>query len=163
MNVARSSDAGVSLITVDGVDVTVSKAFTALVGSSSVAVTVQTVDAGASYVVLGASGLQGGSNSVTVRVTAADGVTVQDYVVSVSVPVLSSDKSLASLTVDGVAIQPGGSVSKVFGTSSVVVSAVASDVNAEVFHLLWFLLLLLIWMLGCLCWVLLVWFLVLML
>ncbi|MEI8231827.1 MAG: hypothetical protein WCG32_04615, partial [Actinomycetes bacterium] len=70
--------------------------------------------------------------AVTVRVTAADGVAFQDYVIAVTVPVLSSDKSLSSFTVDDVVVVDGGHVSKVYGTSSVSVVATASDVNASV-------------------------------
>ncbi|NDC19945.1 MAG: hypothetical protein EBZ87_06725, partial [Microbacteriaceae bacterium] len=130
--VAKSSNAGVSSITVNGTDVTVSKAYTALVGTTSVSVAAQTADVNATYEVLGATTLQGGANSITVRVTAADGVTSIDYPFTVSVPVLSSNNALASLTVDGSALAVGGSVSRSHGTTSVAVVAEAEDINADV-------------------------------
>ncbi|NBQ96941.1 MAG: hypothetical protein EBU12_01665 [Microbacteriaceae bacterium] len=132
VNVAKSSNAGVSSITVNGTDVTVSKAYTALVGTTSVSVAAQTADVNATYEVLGATTLQGGANSITVRVTAADGVTSIDYPFTVSVPVLSSNNALASLTVDGSALAVGGSVSRSHGTTSVAVVAEAEDINADV-------------------------------
>ncbi|NBR23112.1 MAG: hypothetical protein EBU08_04860, partial [Micrococcales bacterium] len=63
---------------------------------------------------------------MTVRVTAADG-TVVDYLRDVNVPGLSSNKALASLTVDGVAVSAGDSVAKPYGTGSVVVVADPAD------------------------------------
>ncbi|NDG64421.1 MAG: hypothetical protein EBY29_13300 [Planctomycetes bacterium] len=86
------------------------------------AVAVITSDADATYAVSGNSSLVPGLNVVTVAVTAADG-TVVSYERSINVPGLSSDKSLLSLTVDGVAVAVGGSVSRPYGTTSVAVVA----------------------------------------
>ena len=130
--VAQSSNAGVSSIIVNGSDVTISKAYTALLGTTSVSVVAQTSDSNATYDVLGATNLQGGANSVIVRVTAADGVTSIDYPFTVSVPVLSSNNALASLTVDGNSVVDGGLINRSYGTASVDVVAVAEDLNADV-------------------------------
>ena len=128
VNVAQSSNAGVSSITVDGVDRTAVDSAVQVTGkvASSVAVAVVTSDANATYQVIGATGLLVGLNTVTVRVTAADG-TVVDYLRDVNVPGLSSDKALAVLTVDGVAVAAGDSVAKAYGTDSVVVVADPAD------------------------------------
>ena len=91
--VARSSDVSVSSILVNNVDVTVGRAFTALVGATSVDVVVVTSDVDASYVVSGATGLHIGSNTVTVTVTAADGVASASYDLAVTVPAPSDRKS----------------------------------------------------------------------
>jgi hypothetical protein len=128
VNVAKSSNAGVSSITVDGVDRTAVDSAVQVTGkvATSVAVAVVTADANATYEVLGATGLSVGLNTVTVRVTAADG-TVVSYLRDVNVPGLSSNKALASLTVDGVAVSAGDSVAKPYGTGSVVVVADPAD------------------------------------
>ncbi|NDC18997.1 MAG: hypothetical protein EBZ87_01845, partial [Microbacteriaceae bacterium] len=150
--VARSSEVGVSSISVNATDVTVSRVYTALVGSTSVDVSAVTVDADATYVVLGASALQSGSNNVTVRVTAADGVATADYVVVVStvtvvvtaedgsnasytftvVVARSSEVGVSSISVGGSVVAVGGSVVVPFGTASVEVTAVPVDFDASI-------------------------------
>jgi hypothetical protein len=98
-------------------------------GVSSVAVSASVVDADASVVVLGASGLVPGSNVVTVRVTAADS-SVQDYVFTVYVRPVSVDTSLRVFTVNGEPVVDGQVVVLDGAADFVTVVASVSDVNA---------------------------------
>ncbi|NBR77361.1 MAG: hypothetical protein EBT76_00945, partial [Microbacteriaceae bacterium] len=133
VQVALSSNTGIASLTIDGVDRTENSSAvqTTSKGATSVVVAVVTADADSTFVVVGNQNLTADTNVISVTVTAPDGST-QTYQRTVIVPALSSNKKLSSLTVDGVAVVDGGSVSKVFGTSSVEVSAVAEDVNADV-------------------------------
>ncbi|NBP46398.1 MAG: hypothetical protein EBU72_14515, partial [Betaproteobacteria bacterium] len=99
--------------------------------TSSVDVVVETVDLDASYEVAGDSGLVVGANTLTVTVTAADGETVAVYTVTLNVP-LNNDASLAVFTVNGVAVEDGGSVDVDYGTSEVEVVATPTDLDATV-------------------------------
>ncbi|MFM8926983.1 MAG: beta strand repeat-containing protein, partial [Rhodoluna sp.] len=133
VNVAKSSNTGVSSILADNTEVSVSKALTVGFGATSVEVSAVTSDPEATYQVFGNSGLQLGANDVTVTVTAADGVSTKSYVIVVTVPSASTDNSLLGVTVDGVALPDLTSVvSKPFGTSSVVVVASANSAKATV-------------------------------
>ncbi|NDC19416.1 MAG: hypothetical protein EBZ87_04025, partial [Microbacteriaceae bacterium] len=128
---AASTDSGLSLFTVNGVNVLDGSVVDVASDVSSVLVAVETSSDLASYTVSGASGLLVGENFVSVSVRAQDGsVRVYSAKVVKARP-LSSDVSLASLTVNGSAVVEGAVVDVVYGTSSVVVSAVASDVNAS--------------------------------
>ncbi|NBQ96940.1 MAG: hypothetical protein EBU12_01660, partial [Microbacteriaceae bacterium] len=126
--VAKSSNAGISSITINGVDRTTSDASVQVVTklATSVAVSAVTADANATFEVLGNTGLTVGVNTVTVRVTAADG-TVVDYLRQVSVPGLSSNKSLNTITVDGSPVSVNGTVNKIHGVATVSVVADPTD------------------------------------
>jgi hypothetical protein len=117
-------------VTVDGVVVaaggTVNKAY----GTSSVAVIATPASNKASARVTGTTGLHSGANTVTVIVTAENGVEAA-YTFAVSVG-YSSDSSLSSIRVNGVAVLANGSVDVEAGTSSVTVVAIANDVDATV-------------------------------
>lgn len=131
VNVARSSNTDVSSILVNNTEVSVSKAITVPFGSTDVEVSAVTADPDASYVVSGNTSLVSGANDVTVTVTAANG-DVKAYVIVVTVPTSDTDNTLASLSVDGAQISVGDTVEKPFGTSAVVVAAVANSNKATV-------------------------------
>jgi hypothetical protein len=89
-------------------------AYTASVANSvsSVTVTPTTSDANATVTVNGAAAttpvnLAVGSNTVTVQVTAQDGVTTQSYTVAVTRAALSSDARLSALTAEQRQLEPG--------------------------------------------------------
>ena len=70
-------------------------------------------------------------STLTVSVTAADGVTTQDYMVTLNVA-LGNDTSLATFQVNGTDVADGDSVDLVYGTTSVDVVAEATDPDATV-------------------------------
>jgi hypothetical protein len=100
-------------------------------GTTSVSVAATTTDAGASYVVSGRTGLRTGSNTVTITVTAADGITTANYTVTVVVAALSSNTNLATFTINGTAATNGSVVTVANGTSMVSVIAIAEDAGAS--------------------------------
>ena len=131
VQVAKSSNTNVSAIYVNTVDVSNSLTFTAPLDSTDVSVTVVTEDADATYVVSGETGLSAGPNNVTVTVTAADESSTRQYVVVVTVPSLSADNGLASITVDGEVVEVNGTVNKDYGTESVEVVATPTSGKAS--------------------------------
>ncbi|MEI8231229.1 MAG: cadherin-like beta sandwich domain-containing protein, partial [Actinomycetes bacterium] len=123
-----SSDASLESVTVGGVDA-IGGAVSLPYGTRSAVVSVVTTDPYASYVVSGNDALEpGDGNTVTVTVTAADGETTVDYVVTVTVleVVLGTDTGVHFITVAG---QDGlaGSISVGYGTRSVSVVVETTD------------------------------------
>ncbi|MBJ7281300.1 MAG: cadherin-like beta sandwich domain-containing protein, partial [Rhodoluna sp.] len=128
VQVELSSDASVASITIEGVDRT--SASSAIQDTSklatSVSVVVVTTNADATYSFVGHEEISTGLNEITISVTAPDG-TVATYVRLVNVPILSSDNALSSITIDGVQVLAGGSVSKAYGVTSVDVVVDPAD------------------------------------
>lgn len=99
-------------------------------GTTSVNVAVTPADSGASYMVYGASNLYTGSNSVSVSVTAPDGMNTTYTYFTVIVNNPSSDSS-ATFAING-SIQFGGDTIYVgYGTSSVSVVVTPTDSGAS--------------------------------
>ena len=123
-----SSDTGVDSLTVGGQDAS-GGSVELPAGSRAAVVSVVTTDPYASFTVDGGSDLQPGDNTVTVTVTAADGVTTQDYVVTVTVlsVVLSNNVAVTSITVAHVDVTLSGSVTVGLGTTGVLVQVVTAD------------------------------------
>ncbi|NDG64419.1 MAG: hypothetical protein EBY29_13290, partial [Planctomycetes bacterium] len=128
---AADSDTGLSLFTVNGVNVLDGSSVDVGSDVSSVTVVASVSSDYSSFVVSGASGLQVGSNTVSVTVTAQDGSSRVYQAVVVKARPLSSDVSLASVVVNGSPVVVDGVVDVVYGTSSVSVVALASDVHAS--------------------------------
>ena len=126
-NVAANADTGVDSLTVGGQDAT-GGSVELPAGSRAAVVSVVTTDSYASFAVDGGSDLQPGDNTVTVTVTAADGTTTQDYVVTVTVldVVLSNNTDVSSITVAHLDAT-SGSVIVGIGTTGVLVQVVTSD------------------------------------
>ena len=101
-------------------------------GSKSVAVIASTEDEAATVAITGNKNLVAGANTVTVRVTATDGTTVRDYVVTVNVPALSSNSNISSLKVNNVTVASGDTVTLPAGSRYAEVIAVAEDSSASV-------------------------------
>jgi hypothetical protein len=120
-----------SQLLVNGTDVQDGDTVTLDYGTSSVQVYAQPSDPYASYEIIGDTGLQDGDNTLTIRVTAADGVTTQDYNVYLTVAA-GDDASLSSFQINGLDAFSGDTLDLDYGTTSVDVSAVPSDANASV-------------------------------
>jgi hypothetical protein len=110
------------------------------VGNSvtSVTVTATTAHPGATAVVAGNTGLVVGDNTVTVAVTAEDGVTVLVYTITVT-RLLSSDATLAGLEVTPGALSPpfdpdetAYEVTVPYAVTSIAVTPTAADPDATV-------------------------------
>jgi uncharacterized membrane protein len=126
-----AADTGVDTLTVGGQDAT-GGSVELPAGSRAAVVSVVTTDPYASFTVDGGSDLQPGDNTVTVTVTAADGTTTQDYVVTVTVleATLAADTGVDTLTVGG-QDATGGSVELPAGSRAAVVSVVTTDPYAS--------------------------------
>ena len=94
--------------------------------TTDVEVSVETVDADATFEVDGDSDLQSGENALTVTVTAADGETTATYTVVLNV-LLSSNTELSVFQVDGNDVQDGDTVTLDPYTSEVEVSVETVD------------------------------------
>ena len=129
--VADASTDSSAGIQINGTSVVDGDTFYADGGVTSVSVDVFTNEAHATSSVTGADNLQVGDNTVTVVVTAQDGSTTT-YTFTVNVPrVLSSDTSLASVTVDGNDNTGLGTLIYPAFTTSVNVEAAATNVHAS--------------------------------
>ncbi|NBR77222.1 MAG: hypothetical protein EBT76_00225, partial [Microbacteriaceae bacterium] len=125
-----SSDARLGSLRVNGVVTAVGSVVAVEPGVTAVSVVASAVDADASVSVLGASGLVSGSNTVTVRVTAADG-SVASYLFTVFVRPVSVDTALKVFTVNGEPVVDGGLVQLDGANDFVTVVAQANSVYAQ--------------------------------
>ncbi|MEY4418004.1 MAG: hypothetical protein RIQ88_442 [Actinomycetota bacterium] len=100
------------------------------IGTRGVLVKVVTTDPFATYVVADNTDLQPGENTVTVTVTAQDGETTQDYSITVNVPLLSDDTSLALFQINGVDVNDGDAIELPNGTKRVSVKVQVTDIGA---------------------------------
>jgi len=128
LNVLPSTDTGATIyvngvVRVDGEDIYVDY------GTQSVDVSVVTSDANATYFVDGDLGLQTGDNDLVVTVTAADGVTSQDYTMNVNVH-LNTDTSVNSITVNGNSVTDGSRLDLDPLTTDVDVQVDTKDIDA---------------------------------
>lgn len=126
-NVAPNTDTSLESVTVGGQDAT-GGSVTLPAGTRAAAVLVVTTDPYATFAVQGNTDLKTGDNDVTVTVTAADGETTEDVVITVTVsePILGTEVGVESITVAG---QDGlaGDVNVGLGTQAVLVQVVTSD------------------------------------
>jgi len=120
------TEVGVNSITVAGKDGLAGNVEVGI-GTRAVRVIVETTDPFASFTVDGNTDLQPGENTVTITVTAADGETTAEYVVTVVIPELSDDTSTELLTVNGLEVGDGDSIDLASGTSRVSVKVVTTD------------------------------------
>jgi hypothetical protein len=133
---ARSTNANISTAadvwTINGIDVS-SEATVVEVsaGITAVTATAKTADSKATLSITGFSGLSTGSNTVTFRITAEDGVTVKTFQRTVIVKAVSSNTGLTSLTVAGVGVEDGGIVNVPFGTSRVKVVPILESTESK--------------------------------
>ncbi|NBQ98131.1 MAG: hypothetical protein EBU12_07945, partial [Microbacteriaceae bacterium] len=125
-----SSDTTLDSITVNNTAISAGGVFEVANGTGSVEVVATPNDDKATVLVTGATGLKTGDNLVSILVTAENGATAE-YTITVKVA-LSGDNSLASISVNGSSVSLDDlNVTVASGTSSVVVSATPSDVEAS--------------------------------
>ena len=103
-------------------------------GSKSVAVIAAPEDEAATVAITGNKLLVTGANTVTVRVTATDGKTVRDYVVTVNVPALSSNSNISSLKVNNATATAGSTINLPAGTRFAEILAVPEDSSSSVLY-----------------------------
>jgi len=104
-------------------------------GSKYVSVIATAEESAAAIRVSGNKALAVGSNSVTVQVTAPDGKTIKQYVVTVVVAALSTNTNLTSISVNGSIVTAGSTVTLVAGSRYAEVIAVAEDSSANIQYL----------------------------
>ena len=124
-----SDETGVDSIKVAGQDVADGDSIDMPLGTRAVTVVVVTTDSYATYMVEGNTDLEPGDTDVTITVTAANGDTAE-YTVTVKIPVLSDDTSVAVLQVNGKDVADGDTLDLPNGSRSVNVKVETTDVNA---------------------------------
>ena len=127
--VAPSSDTSLVTFQVNGEDVEDGSSVELVAGTTAIDLSIETTDPDATYEVVGDEGLVTGENDLVVSVTAADGVTTQDYLVTLVV-LASDDTSLASFTVNDTEVEDGDVIEFEAGTTDVEVSVETNDPEA---------------------------------
>ena len=127
---AISSNKALSTFTVNGQPVQDKGTFALPAFTRAVNVVAIPEDVEAVAVVTGRSGLVDGDNTLTVRVTAADG-SYKDYTVNLAVRILSGDTSLRTFTFNGMSPEDGV-VTLQAGAKQVGVVAIATSPEADV-------------------------------
>ena len=129
VNVLLGNDVSLTMFEVNGSEVADGDVVDADPYTTEVDVFVETTDPEATVEVSGNTDLVAGENVVTVSVTAADGVTVEDYTVIVNVA-LGDNVDLASFQVNGDDVVDGGVVELDAYTTEVEVSVETVDPDA---------------------------------
>ncbi|MEI7420069.1 MAG: cadherin-like beta sandwich domain-containing protein, partial [Actinomycetes bacterium] len=135
LKVAKNSDASLGIFTVNGVDAFDGYTVEVDNGTTSVDIIAEASDPDAALEILGNADLHTGSNSVNVKVTAANGTTIVYYAVTVTVAAApgdtySNDTSLSTFKVDGTTVVDGQTLNIAQGRTSVSVEAVPTDIYA---------------------------------
>jgi len=132
LNVAVSENT-TATVSVNGEDISSGDNYLVDWGTKEVTIDVQLEDANATYFVTGELGLETGDNTVTVTVTAADGVTTEDYIFNVEVA-KNTDTSVNFITINGTPVVDGDEIVVEALTTdvSVAVDTVDSDATVEI-------------------------------
>ena len=130
LTVLPNTDTSVSSITVDGVSVNDGDTVGLDALTTDVNIEVGTVDQDATVSITGGEGLFPGANSVSIIVTAADGVTSQEYNLTLDVA-LNIDTSLATFTVDGFEVEDNDILDLDPLTTDVAVDVETTDPDAS--------------------------------
>ena len=130
LTVLPNTDTSVSSITVDGVSVNDGDTVGLDALTTDVNIEVGTVDQDATVSITGGEGLFPGANSVSIIVTAADGVTSQEYNLTLDVA-LNIDTSLATFTVDGFDVEDNDILDLDPLTTDVAVDVETTDPDAS--------------------------------
>ena len=128
LNVPDDTDTSLSAFQVNGEDVEDGAVVEVEPLTTSVDVFIETTDLNATYEITGDTDLVPGNNDLLVTVTAADGLTVLEYTVTVSV--LFNTDTNAEVTIDGTTVLDGDTVTYIWGTEDVVVDVVTVDQDA---------------------------------
>ncbi|NDG03677.1 MAG: hypothetical protein EB119_10935, partial [Synechococcaceae bacterium WBB_34_004] len=126
LNVAFNSDTSLASFQVNGEDVEDGAVIDLPAYTTEVEVTAEATDPDATVEINGAAELSVGENLLIVTVTAADGVSATDYVVTLNVP-LGNDVTLATFQVNGEDVEDGGSLDLPPLTTSVEVTVETTD------------------------------------
>ncbi|NBP67102.1 MAG: hypothetical protein EBU66_20960, partial [Bacteroidetes bacterium] len=129
LNVAFNSDTSLASFQVNGEDVEDGAVIDLPAYTTEVEVTAEATDPDATVEINGATELSVGENLLIVTVTAADGVSATDYVVTLNVP-LGNDVTLATFQVNGEDVEDGGSLDLPPLTTSVEVTVETTDPDA---------------------------------
>jgi hypothetical protein len=135
LKVAKNNDASLGIFTVNDIDAFDGYTLEVDNGTTSVQIIAEASDPGATVEILGNENLQTGTNSINVKVTAANGTTVVYYGITVTVAAapgenFSNDTSLSTFKVDGATVVDGQTVNISQGRNSVSVEAVPTDIYA---------------------------------
>ena len=130
LNVPASSDTNA---TISINDETISSGDNTTVpwGTTEVTVAVELNDPNSTYFVTGELGLETGDNTVTVTVTAADTVTIEEYTFNVEV-LLNTDTSVNSITINGTPVVDGDEIDVEPLTTEVTVDVDVVDTDAAI-------------------------------
>jgi len=131
VKVPLSDNTALKTLQVNGVDAAPDSTVNLARGTTAVAVKVATADAGAQFQVSGSSALVTGANTLTVKVTAANGTTVTEYKVTLFVALPSANTGLSSIKVNGSTVVESGTITVPALTTSVAVETQTSDPEAS--------------------------------
>ena len=126
--VDQNTNTGAS-ITVDGIQVDDGDEVPLDAGTTDPDIEVYTTDENATFEIVGGSELIPGENRVSIFVTAEDGVTVQEY--NLTLIVAPQDDTSATITVNGTEYSDGDEINLPYQTSSVTVAVVVGDADAS--------------------------------
>lgn len=130
LNVPASSDTNAT-ISINEETLSSGDNITVPYGTTEVSVAVELNDANATYFVTGELGLETGDNLVTVSVTAADTVTIEEYTFNVEV-LLNTDTSVNSITINGTPVVDGDEIDVDPLTTEITVEVDTLDTDATV-------------------------------
>ena len=130
VTVLPNTDTSVSSITVDGVSVNDGDTVGVDALTTDVNIEVSTVDQDATVSIQGGENLFAGQNFVSIIVTAADGVTSQEYNLTLDVA-FNTDVSLATFTVDGFDVEDNDILDLDPLTTDVAVEVETTDPDAS--------------------------------
>ncbi|MCX6495945.1 MAG: cadherin-like beta sandwich domain-containing protein [Rhodoluna sp.] len=130
LNVPASTDTNAT-ITINDESISSGDNMTVPYGTAEVTVAVALNDPNATYFVTGDLGLETGDNTVTVTVTAADTVTIEEYTFNVEV-LLNTDTSVNSITINGTPVVDGDEIDVEPLTTEITVDVDVVDTDAVV-------------------------------
>lgn len=129
LNVLLGIDTSLATFTVDGNDVADGDVVDLEPGTTEVDVEVETTDPNATFELTGELGLVPGENTLTVTVTAEDGVTVQDYFVTLMLPA-NNNTELALFEINWSEVNDGETVDLAARTTEVRIDVETVDPEA---------------------------------
>ena len=130
LNVPASTDT-IATITINDEAIASGDNMTVPYGTTEVTVAVSLNDPNATYFVTGELGLETGDNTVTVTVTAADTVTIEEYTFNVEV-LLNTDTSVNSITINGTPVVDGDEIDVEPLTTEITVDVDVVDTDAAI-------------------------------
>jgi hypothetical protein len=130
VRVKLSDNTTLKTLQINGADVIPGSTVTLARGTRVVAVRAAALEPEAQVLVTGASQLQSGDNTLNVRVTAADGIAVTNYTVTLFVTPRSAETGLKSIKVNGSTVLENGIITVPALTTSVSIETLTTDPEA---------------------------------